>query len=40
MDGDGAFVKVQFERAEREPFVRLAEDGLIRELAYVPPPVH
>jgi hypothetical protein len=34
----GAFVKVQFERAVREVFVRLSREGKLRELTYVPPP--
>jgi hypothetical protein len=33
----GAFVKVQFERAVREVFVRLSREGKLRELTYVPP---
>lgn len=40
MDGDAAFVKVHFERAEREFVVQLDEEGKLRELSYVPPPVH
>ena len=33
----GAFVKVYFETATREMFVRLTDEGKIRELTYVPP---
>jgi len=33
----GAFVKVFFERATREVFLRLTEDRKIEELTYVPP---
>lgn len=36
-DGDGAFVKVQFERAKREVYVRLDEQDKFIELTYVPP---
>jgi len=33
----GAFVKVYFEEATREMFVRLTDEDKIRELTYVPP---
>ncbi len=33
----GAFVKVYFEEATREMFVRLTDENKIRELTYVPP---
>ena len=33
----GAFVKVYFETATREMFVRLTDEGKVRELTYVPP---
>jgi hypothetical protein len=33
----GAFVKVYFENATREVFVRLTDENKIRELTYVPP---
>ncbi|MCI0485330.1 MAG: hypothetical protein L0229_01890 [Blastocatellia bacterium] len=36
-DGDGAFVKVQFERAKREVYVRLNDQDKFIELTYVPP---
>ena len=39
LDGgsEGAFVKVYFEEATREMFVRLTDENKIRELTYVPP---
>ena len=37
LDGDGAFVRVHFERAQRELYVRLDDENKIRELSYVPP---
>ena len=36
-DAKGAFVKVTFENAVRELFVRM-KDGKVRQLDYVPPP--
>ena len=39
-DAPGAFVSVAFERAEREFYVQLGEQGKLSELSYVPPPVH
>ena len=33
----GAFIKVYFETATREMFVRLTDEDKIRELTYVPP---
>ena len=36
-DAKGAFVKVTFESATRELFVRM-KDGKVRQLDYVPPP--
>lgn len=36
-DSGGAYVKVQFERATREVFVRLNAEDKIRQLLYVPP---
>ena len=33
----GAFVKVHFEKATREMFVRLTDEDKIREFTYVPP---
>ena len=36
-DSGGAFVRVSFERATRDVFVRLTEDNKIKELSYVPP---
>ena len=36
-DGDGAFVRVQFEKVKREVYVRLNEQDKFIELTYVPP---
>ena len=37
MDPPGAYLKVTFDRAEREFFVQLDESGKLSELTYVPP---
>lgn len=37
LEGEGAFVKMHFEQATREVFIRLDEQNKIRELTYVPP---
>jgi len=36
-ESGGVYVKVTFATADREVFVRLDDDGLIRQLLYVPP---